>query len=109
NSLNTISNPNNAASTSRTFSAGGPSSPYPDIFISDDTLLHVDQDDSQIHDLEVLMEPKKVAQALDDESWVKAKQDELLQFSLQKVWRLVDLPYRKKAIGTKWVYRNKKD
>nr|GEU29557.1 hypothetical protein [Tanacetum cinerariifolium] len=29
--------------------------------------------------------------------------------SLQKVWRLVDLPYRKKAIGTKWVYRNKKD
>nr|GEZ33878.1 hypothetical protein [Tanacetum cinerariifolium] len=36
-------------------------------------------------------------------------QDELLQFSLQKVWRLVNLPYRKKAIGTKWVYRNKKD
>nr|GEU87287.1 hypothetical protein [Tanacetum cinerariifolium] len=25
------------------------------------------------------------------------------------VWRLVDLPYGKKAIGTKWVYRNKKD
>nr|GEU74404.1 hypothetical protein [Tanacetum cinerariifolium] len=55
------------------------------------------------------MEPKKVAQALDDESWVKASQDELLQFSLQKVWRLVDLPYRKKDIETKWVYKNKKD
>nr|GEW99186.1 retrotransposon protein, putative, unclassified [Tanacetum cinerariifolium] len=55
------------------------------------------------------MEPKKVAQALEYESWVKAMQDELLQFSLQKVWRLVDLPYEKKAIGTKWVYRNKKD
>nr|GEU87700.1 retrovirus-related Pol polyprotein from transposon TNT 1-94 [Tanacetum cinerariifolium] len=27
----------------------------------------------------------------------------------KKVWRLVDLPYWKKAIGTKWVYRNKKD
>nr|GEY69093.1 hypothetical protein [Tanacetum cinerariifolium] len=26
-----------------------------------------------------------------------------------KVWRLVDLPYGKKAIGTKWVYKNKKD
>ncbi|GJY55863.1 putative ribonuclease H-like domain-containing protein [Tanacetum coccineum] len=26
-----------------------------------------------------------------------------------KVWILVDLPYGKKAIGTKWVYRNKKD
>nr|GFB81411.1 putative ribonuclease H-like domain-containing protein [Tanacetum cinerariifolium] len=27
----------------------------------------------------------------------------------KKVWRLVDLPYGKKAIGTKRVYRNKKD
>nr|GEZ73985.1 putative ribonuclease H-like domain-containing protein [Tanacetum cinerariifolium] len=26
-----------------------------------------------------------------------------------KVWILVDLPFGKKAIGTKWVYRNKKD
>ncbi|GKF49884.1 putative ribonuclease H-like domain-containing protein, partial [Tanacetum coccineum] len=26
-----------------------------------------------------------------------------------KVWTLVDLPYDKRAIGTKWVYRNKKD
>ncbi|GJZ23310.1 putative ribonuclease H-like domain-containing protein [Tanacetum coccineum] len=26
-----------------------------------------------------------------------------------EVWILVDLPYGKKAIGTKWVYRNKKD
>ncbi|GJX28261.1 putative ribonuclease H-like domain-containing protein [Tanacetum coccineum] len=36
-------------------------------------------------------------------------QDELLQFKLQKVWTLVDLPYDKRAIGTKWLYRNKKD
>ncbi|GJW04554.1 putative ribonuclease H-like domain-containing protein [Tanacetum coccineum] len=36
-------------------------------------------------------------------------QDELLQFRLQKFWRLVDLPKGKHAIGTKWVYRNKKD
>ncbi|GKF43931.1 putative ribonuclease H-like domain-containing protein [Tanacetum coccineum] len=28
-------------------------------------------------------------------------QEELLQFKIQKVWVLVDLPYRKKAIGTK--------
>ncbi|GJY64335.1 putative ribonuclease H-like domain-containing protein, partial [Tanacetum coccineum] len=27
----------------------------------------------------------------------------------KKVWTLVDLPYGKTAIGTKWVYRNKKD
>ncbi|GKG14667.1 putative ribonuclease H-like domain-containing protein, partial [Tanacetum coccineum] len=36
-------------------------------------------------------------------------QDELLQFRLQKVLRLVDLPKGKHAIGTKWVYSNKKD
>ncbi|GJW15491.1 putative ribonuclease H-like domain-containing protein [Tanacetum coccineum] len=35
-------------------------------------------------------------------------QDELLQFKLQQVWTLVDLPYGKRAIGTKWIYRNKK-
>nr|GEU97471.1 retrovirus-related Pol polyprotein from transposon TNT 1-94 [Tanacetum cinerariifolium] len=36
-------------------------------------------------------------------------QEELLQFKLQKVWTLIDLPYGKRAIGTKWVFRNKKD
>nr|GFB89084.1 hypothetical protein [Tanacetum cinerariifolium] len=41
--------------------------------------------------------------------WIEALQDELLQFKLHKVWRLVDLPKDKHAIGTKWVYRNKKD
>ncbi|GKA52425.1 putative ribonuclease H-like domain-containing protein, partial [Tanacetum coccineum] len=35
--------------------------------------------------------------------------DELLQFKLQQVWTLVDLLYGKRAIGTKWIYINKKD
>ncbi|GJR29026.1 putative ribonuclease H-like domain-containing protein [Tanacetum coccineum] len=55
------------------------------------------------------MELKKVTQALDDESWVEAMQEELLQFKLLNVWTLVDLPHGKKAIGTKWVFKNKKD
>ncbi|GKC38337.1 putative ribonuclease H-like domain-containing protein [Tanacetum coccineum] len=55
------------------------------------------------------MEPKKVTQALDDERWVEAMQEELFQFKLLNVWTLVGLPYGKKAIGTKWVFRNKKD
>nr|GEU72981.1 hypothetical protein [Tanacetum cinerariifolium] len=133
NSFNTVSNLVNAASTSGTFSAGGPLSLYPDAFIPANTLLHANQDDSQISDLEdttelrkadfnnmdssiivslipthmvhidhtkdqilgdpkstvqtkgmakknsrahALMEPKKVAQALDDESWVEAMQEE---------------------------------
>ncbi|GKF18688.1 putative ribonuclease H-like domain-containing protein, partial [Tanacetum coccineum] len=40
---------------------------------------------------------------------VEAMQEELLQFKLQKVWVIVDLPYGKKVIGTKWVLRNKRD
>nr|GEU43138.1 hypothetical protein [Tanacetum cinerariifolium] len=36
-------------------------------------------------------------------------QEELLQFKLQEVWTLVDLPYGKRAIGTKWVFQNKKN
>ncbi|GKC17507.1 retrovirus-related pol polyprotein from transposon TNT 1-94 [Tanacetum coccineum] len=36
-------------------------------------------------------------------------QEELLQFELQKVWILVDLPKGKRAIGTKWIFMNKKD
>nr|GEU35749.1 copia protein [Tanacetum cinerariifolium] len=39
----------------------------------------------------------------------KDHHEELLQFKMQKVWVLVDLPYRKRAIGTKWVFKNKKD
>ncbi|GJZ49293.1 ribonuclease H-like domain-containing protein [Tanacetum coccineum] len=38
----------------------------------------------------------KKQKALEDESWVDAMQEELLQFEIQKVWILVDLPYGKK-------------
>ncbi|GJV98163.1 retrovirus-related pol polyprotein from transposon TNT 1-94 [Tanacetum coccineum] len=43
------------------------------------------------------MEHKKVTQALDDESWVEAMPEELLQFRLLNVWTLVDLPHGKKG------------
>nr|GEV25041.1 retrovirus-related Pol polyprotein from transposon TNT 1-94 [Tanacetum cinerariifolium] len=39
----------------------------------------------------------------------KDHHEELLQFKMQKVWVLVDLPNGKRVIGTKWVFRNKKD
>ncbi|GJY04523.1 ribonuclease H-like domain-containing protein [Tanacetum coccineum] len=55
------------------------------------------------------IEPTSIAKALSDSSWVEAMQEELLQFKLQQVWILVDLPNGKKAIGTKWVFKNKKD
>ncbi|GKA28827.1 putative ribonuclease H-like domain-containing protein, partial [Tanacetum coccineum] len=44
-------------------------------------------------------EPKKVIQALKDPSWIEAMQEELLQFKLQQVWTLMDLPNVKRAIG----------
>nr|GFB36411.1 retrotransposon protein, putative, Ty1-copia subclass [Tanacetum cinerariifolium] len=43
-------------------------------------------------------EPKRIHQALKDPSWIEAMQEELLQFKMQKVWILVDLPYGKRAI-----------
>ncbi|GJX90430.1 putative ribonuclease H-like domain-containing protein [Tanacetum coccineum] len=40
---------------------------------------------------------------------VEAMQEELLHFRLQQLWILVDLPHGAKVIGTKWVYRFKRD
>nr|GEV77863.1 hypothetical protein [Tanacetum cinerariifolium] len=64
--------------------------------------LSDDEDDAQ-------KEPKKVIHTLKYPSWIEAMQEELLQFKLQEVWTLVELPNEKRAIGTKWVFRNKKD
>ncbi|GJX31639.1 putative ribonuclease H-like domain-containing protein [Tanacetum coccineum] len=40
---------------------------------------------------------------------LKSMDEELLQFKLQEVWTMVELPNENRAIGTKWVFRNKKD
>ena len=55
------------------------------------------------------MEPKKIEEALTDPDWVIAMQDELNQFESQQVWKLVPRPVHKKAVGTRWVFRNKLD
>ncbi|GKA56901.1 putative ribonuclease H-like domain-containing protein [Tanacetum coccineum] len=55
------------------------------------------------------VEPRSVAQALKDPSWVDAMQEEMQQFKFQNVWVLVDLPEGKYAIGTKWILKNKRD
>nr|GEV11210.1 hypothetical protein [Tanacetum cinerariifolium] len=73
--------------------------------------VHIDHPKDQIlGDLKSAVQTKGMAKKSSRaHSFVEEMQEELLQFSLQKVWRLVDLPYKKKAIGTKWVYINKKD
>ncbi|GJQ93279.1 retrovirus-related pol polyprotein from transposon TNT 1-94, partial [Tanacetum coccineum] len=55
------------------------------------------------------IELKKVSEALKHPGWIDAMQEELNQFYKNKVWTLVPLPYGKIAIGSKWVFRNKKD
>ena len=53
------------------------------------------------------MEPTKVEEALQDESWVEAMHDELLQFQRNDVWTLLPRSEGEHIIGTKWIFRNK--
>ncbi|GJZ93365.1 retrovirus-related pol polyprotein from transposon TNT 1-94 [Tanacetum coccineum] len=55
------------------------------------------------------IEPKNVDEALTDESWIIAMQEELNQFVANNVWELVPQPRNMTIIGTKWVFRNKLD
>ncbi|GJX37104.1 retrovirus-related pol polyprotein from transposon TNT 1-94 [Tanacetum coccineum] len=55
------------------------------------------------------IELKNVNEALKDESWVVAMQEELNQFIANDVWELFALPISQSVIGTKWVFRNKLD
>ncbi|GKB91613.1 hypothetical protein Tco_0963885 [Tanacetum coccineum] len=52
-------------------------------------------------------EPKNVNEALTDDSWIVAMQEELNQFIANDVWELVPQPRNMTIIGTKWVFRNK--
>ncbi|MCI15184.1 gag-pol polyprotein, partial [Trifolium medium] len=54
-------------------------------------------------------EPKNVKEALTDEFWIGAMQEELNQFRRNEVWDLVPRPEGINVIGTKWVYKNKSD
>ncbi|GKB17481.1 retrovirus-related pol polyprotein from transposon TNT 1-94 [Tanacetum coccineum] len=55
------------------------------------------------------IEPKNVNEALTDESWIIAMQEELNQFIANDVWELVPQPKNITIRGTKWVFRNKLD
>ena len=53
------------------------------------------------------VELTKVEEAFQDESWVKAMHDELLQFQRNDVWTLVPRLEGEHIIDTKWIFRNK--
>ena len=54
-----------------------------------------------------MIEPTKVDEALTDNGWILAMQDELNQFKRNDVCDLVSKLEHKYIIGTKWVFRNK--
>ena len=53
--------------------------------------------------------PKKVDEALEDEYWIMSMQAELNQFERNQVWELVPRPDGVMIIGTRWVFKNKKN
>ncbi|KAI3732753.1 hypothetical protein L1987_63961 [Smallanthus sonchifolius] len=55
------------------------------------------------------LEPKNVKEALADNCWIEAMQDELSQFQKLHVWDLVDLPRGIQPIGTRLVFKCKTD
>ncbi|GKC62834.1 retrovirus-related pol polyprotein from transposon TNT 1-94 [Tanacetum coccineum] len=63
--------------------------------------------DQVIRDLQSSTQTRKMSKNLEEHGF--AIQEELLQLKLQEFWTLVNLPYGKRAIRTKWVFRNKKD
>ncbi|GKC66482.1 retrovirus-related pol polyprotein from transposon TNT 1-94 [Tanacetum coccineum] len=52
-------------------------------------------------------EPKNIKEAIKDESWTMAMQEELNQFVTNDVWSLVPPPKNQTVINTKWVFKNK--
>ncbi|GJZ77645.1 putative ribonuclease H-like domain-containing protein [Tanacetum coccineum] len=69
------------------------------------TRIHKDHPfDQVIGDLQSATQTRQMSKKLEEHGF-----EELLPFKLQEVWTLVDLPNRKRAICTKWVFRNKKN
>ncbi|GJS41173.1 retrovirus-related pol polyprotein from transposon TNT 1-94 [Tanacetum coccineum] len=55
------------------------------------------------------VEPKNIKEAIQDESWTMAMQEELNQFKTNDVWSLVPPLKNQTITGTKWVFKNKLD
>ncbi|GJY11890.1 retrovirus-related pol polyprotein from transposon TNT 1-94 [Tanacetum coccineum] len=139
NTVNTVSTPISIAGPSRIFSIGGPDltnndqddsqipaleyiykNPSDGIFtnasyddegaVADFTNLETTMNVSPIPTLRIhsIHPTTQILRDLTSAVQIRSK-EELMQFKIQKVWILVDLPFGKKTIGIKWVYRNKKD
>ena len=50
------------------------------------------------------IQPEYIDEALQDQSWIEAMQEELNQLEKSKVWTLVPLPKGHSVISTRWVF-----
>ncbi|KAJ0512023.1 putative RNA-directed DNA polymerase [Helianthus annuus] len=57
--------------------------------------------------LNKIVEPKTYSEAVKDERWVEAMNNEMEALYRNNTWVLVDLPKDRKPIGCKWVYKVK--
>ncbi|GJT38610.1 retrovirus-related pol polyprotein from transposon TNT 1-94 [Tanacetum coccineum] len=71
------------------------------------TLISQAQNQSNFFCFISTIEPKNVTEALTDDSWIVAMQEDLNQFIANDVWELVPQPSNMIIIRTKWVFRNK--
>ncbi|GJY52812.1 retrovirus-related pol polyprotein from transposon TNT 1-94 [Tanacetum coccineum] len=67
------------------------------------------QDKSTLNLLTSLVNFLLLIEALKEEGWIIAMQEELNHIKRNKVWTLVPKPHGKTIIETKWIWKNKKD
>nr|GEX08436.1 hypothetical protein [Tanacetum cinerariifolium] len=65
--------------------------------------------DPQTRSMERVVKEQGGLHQINNEDFHTSMKEELLRFKMKKVWVLIDLPKGKRAIGSKWVFRNKKD
>nr|GEU81435.1 putative ribonuclease H-like domain-containing protein [Tanacetum cinerariifolium] len=95
----------NSLNSTNTFSVAGPSNAaarptYKKSSFIDASQLPDDPDMPELKDITYYDYEDDVGEEADFNN---------LETSITKDWVLVDFPHRKRSIGTKWVYRNKKD
>nr|GEU46542.1 retrovirus-related Pol polyprotein from transposon TNT 1-94 [Tanacetum cinerariifolium] len=77
--------------------------------LNERTLRYQVQNQSNFFCFVSFVEPKNIKEAIQDESWTMALQEELNQFKTNDVWILIPPPKNQIIIHTKWVFKNKLD
>jgi len=119
NSPNTFSRSSTPTSRSSSPSPIPPShspSPPPEPIIHDMIVVQAPPSAQVLHSTisqsDLNSEPVSYQDAMsrsDAEQWQKAMEDEMQSIHDNKTWTLTDLPSGRRCIGTKWVYKIKKD